>query len=456
MSQNLMSHCEGENVTESMSHLTPPKDQETDLVISERDKLIEEQMNDPEIARLAKEAFDGDDELGVTPECFSKQSGVLMRKWRPRDVPATDTWRTLYQIVVPHDQSKRQDVLSMAHETPLAGHLGVNKTYHQRVLNHFYWPKLCQDVVEFCRSCHVCQLVGKPNQKIQRAPLIPIPAFEEPFSRVIIDCVGPLPKTRSGNKYLLTIMCASTHFPEAVPLRNIKVPMIVKSLIKFFTLVGLPRCVQSDQGSNFMSGLMQQITFQLGIKLLKSTACHPESLSALEQFHQTLKNILRAYYAENEKDWDEGVHLVLFVAREAVQESLGFSPLQLIFGHTVRGPLKVLKEVWLQDAPLVNILDYISNVREKLHDAWDIARKNLKQAQNKMKIRHDKKAKDRQFKVGDKVLALLPIPYQPLQARYSGSYAISKKVSEVDYVIDTPDRQKSQRMCHVNMLKAYH
>ena len=103
-----------------------------------------------------------------------------MRKWRPRDVPATDTWRTLYQIVVP--QSKRQDILSMAHETPLAGHLGVNKTYHQRVLNHFYWPKLCRVVVEFCRSCHVCQLVGKPNQKIQRASLIPIPAFEEPFS----------------------------------------------------------------------------------------------------------------------------------------------------------------------------------------------------------------------------------------------------------------------------------
>ena len=196
-----------------------------------------------------------------------------MRKWRPRDVPATDTWRTVYQIVVP--QSKRQDVLSMAHETALAGHLGINKTY-QGVLNHFYWPKLCGDVVEFCNSCHVCQLVGKPNQKIRHAPLVPIPAFEESFSRVIIDCIGSLPKTRSGNKYLLTIICASTCFPEAVPLRNIKAPLIIKSLIKFFTLVGLPRCIQSDQGSNFMSGLMQQIMFQLGIKQLKSTAYHPE------------------------------------------------------------------------------------------------------------------------------------------------------------------------------------
>ena len=103
----------------------------------------------------------------------------------------------------------------------------------------------------------------------------------------------------------------------------------------------------------------------------------------------------------------------------------------------------------------MNLPDYVSNMREKLHDAWDIATKNLKQAQNKMKIRHDKRAKNRQFEVGEKVLALLPVPYQPLQAWYSGPYVITKKVSEVDYVIDTPDRQKSQRMCHVNMLKTY-
>ena len=75
--------------------------------------------------------------------------------------------------------------------------------------------------------------------------------------------------------------------------------------------------------------------FQLGIKQLKSTAYHPESQGALEQFHQTLKNMLQAYCAKNDKDWDEGVHLVLFAAKEAVQESLGFSPFQLVFGHMV-------------------------------------------------------------------------------------------------------------------------
>ena len=111
----------------------------------------------------------------------------------------------------------------------MASHLGVNKTYC-RVLNHFYWPGVSRDVKEFCRNCQTCQVVGKVNQKPKVAPLKLIPVTKEPFSRVIIDCVGPLPKTKRGNQYLLTIMCASTRFPEAIPLQNIKTPQIVKAL----------------------------------------------------------------------------------------------------------------------------------------------------------------------------------------------------------------------------------
>ena len=152
--------------------------------------------------------------------------------WRPSDVPVDDEWAVKHQIVVP--SSYRPHILSLAHDTPMSGHLGINITY-QRILEHFYWPHLRKDVVEFCRSCHTCQVVGKPNQTLPKAPLQHIPAFEEPFSRVIIDCVGPLPK--SGSQYLLTVMCASTRFPEAIPLRNISAKTIVKALIKFSHLL---------------------------------------------------------------------------------------------------------------------------------------------------------------------------------------------------------------------------
>ena len=249
-------------------------------------------------------------------------------------------------------------------------------------------------------------MVGKPNQTIPKAHLQPIPAFDEPLSRIII----PLPKTKSGCQYLLIIMCASTRFPEAIPLRNIKTKTIVKALVKFFTFVGLPRSVQSDQGSNFMSGIFQQIMYELGIKQYKSSAYHSESQGALERFHQTLKNMIRSYYFDTEKDWDEGIHLLLFAVRESVQESLGFSPFELVFGHTVRGPLKLLKEKFLSDDDSsLNLLQYVSDFKNRLSKACEAARSNLKSAQSKMKLHYDENAQDRNFEPGDKVLALLPI-----------------------------------------------
>ena len=192
-----------------------------------------------------------------------------MRKWRPRDAPADEEWQVVHQIVV--TKKYCGEIISLAHESPMAGHLGVNKTY-LRILSHFYWPQLRKDVSEFCKYCDVCQRVGKPNQTILVASLKPIPVCNEPFSQVIIDCVGPLPKTSPGNQYLLTITRCFKRFPEAIPLRNIKAHRIAEALVKFFTLVGLPSVIQSDQGSNFMSSLMQQVTYQLGIKQCKSSA----------------------------------------------------------------------------------------------------------------------------------------------------------------------------------------
>ena len=294
------------------------------------------------------------------------------------------------------------------------------------------------------------------NQKIPVAPLKPIPAFEEPFSRVIIDCVGPLPKTKTGNEYLLTIMCASTRFPEAIPLRNIKAASVVKALTKFFTFVGLPKSIQSDQGSNFTSGLFQQVVHQLGIEQHTSTAYHPESQGALERFHQTLKSMIRAYCIEFQRDWDEGIHFLMFAARESTQETLGFSPFELVFGHTVRGPLKLLKEKWLCTDPQINLLDYVSTFKHRLKRATELASENLKQGQRKMKTWYDQKAQTRVFEPGEKVLILFPVSGSPLQARYHGPYEIEAKVNDLNYVVKTPGRRKSNQLCHINMIKKYH
>ncbi|KAL1282575.1 hypothetical protein QQF64_001378 [Cirrhinus molitorella] len=188
-----------------------------------------------------------------------------------------------------------------------------------------------------------------------------------------------------------------------------------------------------------------------------SSPYHPESQGSIERFHQTLKSMLRKYCLESGKDWDEGVPLVLFGIRETVQESLGFSPADLVFGHTVRGPLKILKEGMLDEgaSKKENILDYVSRFRERLHTACMFAKNSLAEAQKNMKKRFDRKSVTRLIKPGDEVLVLLPVPGSALSARFAGPYVVSKKLSDTDYVIHTPDRKRKFRTCHVNMLKLY-
>ena len=163
--------------------------------------------------------------------------------------------------------------------------------------------------------------------------------------------------------------------------------------------------------------------------------------------------MIRSYCFDTEKDWDEGIHLLSFAVRESVQESLGFSPFELVFAHAVRGPLKLLKEKFLSvDDSSLNLLQYVSDFKNRLPKACEAARSNLKSAQSKIKLCYDENAQDRNFEPGDKVLALSG---KPLQARYYGPYTVDKNLSDVNYIVKTPERRKQKQLCHINMLKKY-
>ena len=130
---------------------------------------------------------------------------------------------------------------------------------------------------------------------------------------------------------------------------------------------------------------MQQVMHVLGVQQYKSSAYHPESQGAIECFHLTLKNMIRAYCFEYQNEWDQGIYTLLFAIREILLDSLWFSPFELVFGWIMRGPLKLLKESWLNEEPPINLLDQVSDLRHRLTSAWELAQKNMKTVQGKMK-----------------------------------------------------------------------
>ena len=413
-----------------------------------RKAFIIEQKEDAEVTNLRSLV-----ERGVKEgDKYIIENDLLFRKFAPLDSSTTDIWKSKRQIVVP--LKYRDVILNKAHENLFSGHLGIDKTY-KKIVSHFFWPGMKKDVKRHCKTCHRCQITGKPNQTVPKAPLLPIPSIGEPFQHILIDIVGPLPKSTGGVEYILTIMDRISRYPEAIPLKSITSPVIVKHLVDFFSRYGLPMSIQSDQGSNFTSRHFKDQMKAFGIQHIVSTPYHPESQGAIERFHQTLKSMIKKYCIDNVSAWAKNLPFLLFAIRSAPNDSLGFSPFQLIFGHQVRGPLEVLGEVLQGGEKGVNMLNWVSDSREKLFAAWELAKENLVQSQQKMKEVFDIRTKQRTFKEGDEVLVLLPLAGNQLKAKFTGPYVISRKFNYLNYVVSMPDRKKKQLLCHINMLKPY-
>ena len=60
--------------------------------------------------------------------------------------------------------------------------------------------------------------------------------------------------------------------------------------------------------------------------------------------------MLKRMCSERPKEWDRYIGPILFAYREVRQESLGFSPFELLYGREVRGPMRILRELWTREA----------------------------------------------------------------------------------------------------------
>ena len=73
-----------------------------------------------------------------------------------------------------------------------------------------------RDVAEYCQRCPECQRIAKGGQL--RVLLITLPVMKEPFERIAMDIVGPLPRSRRGNQYILVVCDYATRYLEAIPI----------------------------------------------------------------------------------------------------------------------------------------------------------------------------------------------------------------------------------------------
>ena len=123
------------------------------------------------------------------------QGGVLVHS------KLADPGREFTRVVVP--SCRRKEILDAGHRGLAGGHFSHNKMVSM-ITQHFTWPGLRKHVREYCSTCPECQKAGRKLQP--KVPMVVIPIISRPYERMACDLVGPLQRTTTGYKYILTMM----------------------------------------------------------------------------------------------------------------------------------------------------------------------------------------------------------------------------------------------------------
>ena len=126
-----------------------------------------------------------------------------------------------------------------------------------------------KDVHEHCRRCLTCATYQGSGRRT-KSPLIPI-AVGGPFHRVGVD-IMELPRTESGNLYVISLVDYLTKWVESFPTDNQRSETIIKLLIDHVICRhGVPEALVSDRGPNLLSTLMQEVCSLTGMRKLNTT-----------------------------------------------------------------------------------------------------------------------------------------------------------------------------------------
>jgi len=197
-------------------------------------------------------------------------------------------------------------------------------------------------------------------------------------------------------------------------------------------------------------GVMKEMCRLLSLKQYVTTPYHPICNGLIEKFNGALKNMLRPMCAEKPKDWDRYIGPLLFAYREVKQDSLGYSPFELLYGRTARGPISILRELMTNEKvepEVKTTYEYVLDLKDRLQSTCELAQIELQKSQIRQKKYYDRKTKVRTFEKGDEVLVLLPTDSNKRLLQWKGPFEILERVRGDDYRVQLVGRTKTFHAC---------
>jgi hypothetical protein len=195
------------------------------------------------------ESEDPANELGGDKAMYNKRAEI-------DNLPSTDSG----EYMTPADPEERKLLLMREH---LKGHFASDAIYYGLKRKGIYWANLKNEAIELVKSCIPCQQFNIVKKGYN--PLRPITA-SLPGDSWGIDLAGPFKTSLQGNNYLLIMVDIATRYCVLKPIPDKSSLSIVKELVNLMITFGIPRVIQSDNGTEFVNEMMSLLAEHSGFE----------------------------------------------------------------------------------------------------------------------------------------------------------------------------------------------
>ena len=377
------------------------------------------------------------------PFLYSQANGLLYYKGR---------------LYVPNVPALRAQLLSEHHDTPLAGHQGVERTT-KLLKRYYYWPGMDEDVRAFVQTCPVCQRAKGSNQK-PLGLLQPLPIPERKWQSISMDFVVQLPRTSEGYDAIMTVLCRFSKRVHFIPMNTDATAKEVAKLYfrEIWKHHGLSESIVSDRDPKFTSKFWQALFKLLGSKLDMSTAFHPESDGQTERYNRILGDMLRAYCSERQSHWVDVLPAIEFACNNHTQSSTGYSPFFLEYFQHPLTPAALLHPTKPSLNPAAD--EFVEQYKTVLADV----KLHIKAAQKRQKRYADESRQETpSFAPDDEVMMstlhrvrLGPDRKRKLTEKWQGPYRIIEMVGPNAAKLELPAGSRGHNVINVSQLKQAH
>lgn len=206
----------------------------------------------------------------------------------------------------------------------------------------FWWPNMVKDMKKYVSECPQCQL-DRPEhftvKEMKRLPMRPIPSVALPFERWGLDFIQNLPRTKKGNRHIITAIDYGTRWVLAKAVPEMTTEQVVSFLYDEVLMhYGAPYELITDRGSSFMAEAMTEFERLQGIRHLASSPYHPQTNGMVERMHSMMGHAITTLSNAEPNRWDEFLAQTLFALRVRTHAVTKASPFYLLYGVEPRLP----------------------------------------------------------------------------------------------------------------------